>query len=1339
MVSGLEGIMNLAAASGENLGTTSDIVTDALTAFGKSAEDSGRLADIMAAASSNANTNVSMMGETFKYAAPVAGALGYSMEDTSVAIGLMANAGIKASQAGTSIRAGLTNLVKPAKQAAEAMDQYKISVTDDDGRMLSFRELIAHLRDRLGGLDSASQAAAAAAIFGKNAMSGWLAVINASDEDIDKLTAAVDGSTGAAQRMADTMQDNLAGKVTILKSALESLGIAAYDYVKGPLSGVVEGVTGIINGITSAIAPQRSEFERFVDDIDQLNAQVDRSISHAKETVSQGEAKAAEIEMYKGVLDEVLTSCEQFNYVDLGDGKYQILDATGAVVEEGFQKVDAAAGTTEGILEAWASGGFNTDGISQSSEDAQDMIGYVADKADTVETRLERFASQGFDVKAVEQSKDAIVQIFDDMGREVGSYQTTLTDWGEVEIDTTNFENASEAVVTVFNNLDGEVQSFKGSIDGLNKDVTLVQVTDEFTKVEDSVRKTYVITDEFTKAKISGMVDALGDSVIGLADAWNEQTGELTASHDELLKWFDTAKEVAMYEALENALHELYDAWGTAAVECAKSTSALNTALDNYNAAAGTSFETAEDLRIAMTKNQAPLNDYNATVLELALKQKDANDQLAVAGEELDSTAKALQPLKESLDSAKQSTEDAGISAEEAAQNLSALEEAEEEVEEATETLTEAQQGAIDKYEALFGATDEYLQKQEELTATDLADWCEEHVTKYLQKVTEEFDKLTQSVSDSMTSFVTSMQTTTEEGNVSLEVMVNSLLDKQEKVRQWSENMAVLGQMAGNGFSQALYDDLLREGPEKGYEKVQAIVDAMYAQTPEFEALSREYDNALALTASPANLVSYSSTGKEYASAMQAGFEGSIVDYYDAVENGVQEAADTASDAAEDFSEAGEKSGEKTAEGIEGTSAQVTKAAEDMVDSAKQASDKIATNFFVTGQQIPQELRRGINIGKTWSDKAMEDVVKSMDDILKGSNETFRTDGEDLIRELKAGIDAGSPDAIQSVTDMLQEIRDISDNLSYDLQSAGENAAHSFANGIANGSGEASGYAHSMAQGAYDSVDGYYSSFETAGQNMSIGLGNGINNGASYVINSAYNMAINALNAAKGALGIASPSKAFMELGGFAMKGFGIGIEDGSVQVIDTIGDAMDEVKDTAAGRLAGLSIGSLTGSVSISSDDTGVFSGLAKGFSDAGAGIAAGLHGIGEAGRDELDELSASTDALMQAMDMTAFGASTFFDQLAAGADKAMQSALAMQSLQQAMDSTQNGIMDMAAVISALLDQMSGLSQAVSGMELNPSVSVQIGNKAIDNYITTASVRGMAQAQRNIQAAQGR
>lgn len=225
MLSGIDGIMSLAAADGLDLATTSDIVTDALTAFGLSASDSGHFADVLAKASSNANTNVSMLGESFKYVAPVAGALGYSAEDTAIALGLMANAGIKGSQGGTALRGSLTRLIKPTDEAAVLMEQYGLSMTNADGSMKSLGEVMNMLRDKLGGLTEAEQAQVAAQIFGQEAMSGMLAIINASDSDYAKLTDAIYDADGAAQQMADTMLDNLSGQLTLLKSALEGLAI----------------------------------------------------------------------------------------------------------------------------------------------------------------------------------------------------------------------------------------------------------------------------------------------------------------------------------------------------------------------------------------------------------------------------------------------------------------------------------------------------------------------------------------------------------------------------------------------------------------------------------------------------------------------------------------------------------------------------------------------------------------------------------------------------------------------------------------------------------------------------------------------------------------------------------------------------------------------------------------------------------------------------------------------------------------------------------------------------------------------------------------------------------
>ncbi|MCG1653427.1 phage tail tape measure protein [Staphylococcus epidermidis] len=247
MLKGVGGVMDLAAASGEDLASVSDIVTDNLTAFGMKAKDSTHFADVLAQTSSKANTDVRGLGEAFKYAAPVAGALGYSVEDTSIAIGLMSNAGIKGEKAGTALRTMFTNLSKPTKAMKDEMDKLGISITDSNGEMLPMRDVLDQLRGKMGGLSKDQQAAAASTIFGKEAMSGALAVINASDEDYKKLTKSIDGSKGASKRMAKEMEGGIGGAMRKMKSAIESLAISLGDALAPMLYKAAKWITSLAN------------------------------------------------------------------------------------------------------------------------------------------------------------------------------------------------------------------------------------------------------------------------------------------------------------------------------------------------------------------------------------------------------------------------------------------------------------------------------------------------------------------------------------------------------------------------------------------------------------------------------------------------------------------------------------------------------------------------------------------------------------------------------------------------------------------------------------------------------------------------------------------------------------------------------------------------------------------------------------------------------------------------------------------------------------------------------------------------------------------------------------
>lgn len=253
MLAGLPGIMNLAAASEEDLGQVSDIVTDAMTAFNLEASRSAEFADVLAQASARSNTDVAMMGQTFKYVAPVAGALGFSIQDTATAIGLMANAGIKGEQAGTSLRAIFSRIVKPTAEAEAAMSRIGLTVSNSDGSMRSLDEILRDLRAGFSSLSESERASTAASLAGQEAMSGMLALVNASDEDYEKLSDSIYHAKGAAEEMAGIRMDNLKGDVTLLKSSAEGAGIAIYEGLSEPLREGVQTGTEWLNSFTESV------------------------------------------------------------------------------------------------------------------------------------------------------------------------------------------------------------------------------------------------------------------------------------------------------------------------------------------------------------------------------------------------------------------------------------------------------------------------------------------------------------------------------------------------------------------------------------------------------------------------------------------------------------------------------------------------------------------------------------------------------------------------------------------------------------------------------------------------------------------------------------------------------------------------------------------------------------------------------------------------------------------------------------------------------------------------------------------------------------------------------
>lgn len=370
MIDGISGIMSLAAASGEDLGTTSDIVTDALTAFGMTASESGHFADVLAQASANANTNVSMLGESFKYVAPVAGAMKYSIEDTSLALGLMASANVKGSMSGTALKTSIANMVKPTNDMAEAMDKYGISVTDGEGNLKSLKGVIDNIRGSLGGLSRDEQTAVASTIWGKEAMAGMLAIINASEEDYNKLSNAIYNADGASQQMADTMLDNLKGSFTLMQSAIEgtenAFGKRLSPYLRDIAGGIADAMPGITDGINAVM-----------DVVDDKIAGVKRKIT---DMTSSDEWKNADLFGKIDIAWDSIIAKPFGNWVS-GDGAQLISTGLGTL----FSSASAILpGGEKAGLTSWLSAGILAKGAATVAQKGKSIVETLSPIGDAI-------------------------------------------------------------------------------------------------------------------------------------------------------------------------------------------------------------------------------------------------------------------------------------------------------------------------------------------------------------------------------------------------------------------------------------------------------------------------------------------------------------------------------------------------------------------------------------------------------------------------------------------------------------------------------------------------------------------------------------------------------------------------------------------------------------------------------------------------------------------------------------------------------------------------------------------------------------------------------------------
>lgn len=644
MMDGISGVMDLAAASGEDLATVSDIVTDALTGFGLQAKDSAHFADVLAAASNSANTNVSMLGESFKYVAPVAGALGFSVEDVSVALGLMANSGIKASQAGTSLRSLFTNLVHPTGQAADAVEALGINVTNADGTMKGLDQIMNELRKTFGSLTDAEKAQYAAMLAGQEGMSGLLAIVNATGADFQKLTNSISDAGGTAEEMADKQLDTLEGKFTMFKSAMEGLAISFGEVLLPAITDVIEKVTDVVtwfNELDDGTKKMIVTIAGIVAVLGPLLIIIGNIISAVMKVVQA-------IKLIKGAIVAVKGAMVALNAVMLANPIGLVIAAIAALVaifvvlwnkcdafrefwinlweaiKEAFAEVAEAIGEVVSNIAEW---------FSTLPERIGEAINAVVDWFTQLPGRISSAIGEALNAVAnwvqgvynslstgISQAINAVVQWFDQLpsriGYALGYAAGFVVSWVQETYATmtTKIAETIEAVGQWFTSLPDRIaEGLSNAINSISEwcNNVLTAIGEWFANMWSAFAEWFTALPERIRDWLAEALQAVVDWGLGLIDAAGEALGGFVESISEWLsqvpekfqEWFNSAIEflkglpAQLYEIGANMLQSLWDGlvsiwnklldWINGIVDQIKS--AFSSAKEGYNDAVSAS------------------------------------------------------------------------------------------------------------------------------------------------------------------------------------------------------------------------------------------------------------------------------------------------------------------------------------------------------------------------------------------------------------------------------------------------------------------------------------------------------------------------------------------------------------------------------------------------------------------------------------------------------------------------------------------------------------------------------------------------------------------------------
>lgn len=1137
MLNGIDGIMNLAAASGEDLATTSDIVTDALTAFGLTAQDSTHFADVLAAASSNANTNVSMMGETFKYVAPVAGSLGYSAEDCAVAIGLMANSGIKASQSGTALRSMFSRLAKPSKEVKEAMEKLNISLTDSHGNMKSLDTLMGDLRNSFSGLSESEKAEMASSLAGQEAMSGLLAIVNASDADFNKLKDAIYGADGASAKMAETMQDNLKGKITITKSTIEGLGIKIYEEIEDPMKEAAEGTTDSVEQISSAL--ENGGIDAAVEKTGNIIGGL--SVKIAQESPKMVDASVL---LLKSFVQGIKKNKNQLKYASreiidsLCDGLIKLLPK---------EMQQPAKKALDSLKQTFSSGLGSLSGVTKKElEIIGKLFTKLADHMDTVAPVVISLVAAFKTFQMVQGPVGTVVSVLiklqsvsSETGLAVSALNAIMSANPAVLI-----AGAIAALVgglalyaTTVNQADAEQEAFNAKMDELGSNIESNQ------RSLDNLKESM----ENTGSSIEASVAPVEKWKEGLNDAF-DSTGKVKEGCE------DTANYILnqLNEAMGTSYSLTTDGFIQNNEGVKQSLEEVNQSIDEYiqslkqkavQEATTTQYTEAIQNQSEAQKNLTDAQKaYNDALNEYAQAQKDwSNGINDLSG--LEKAQKNLDKTREKLGEASQASVEASVEVNGLDQVMGKL----------AEGTPESVQEALDMYaqiptyasEAADGVATSQKEIQSALSSTDYTKMTEGFQLAVMQ-IDQSGGKIPVSLRSSILQALNEVQQMGSEGKEYMEnSMQQMMVAMEDKIPEFKGAASATGDEILDTFQQYLVDSGALEGT--GSEAIGQLSSGITSTNVSIPAGQKAQEATEAVST---GITQGSPVIQESArNALESG-----------INSGVTSADVTSAPTA-----AGKKAVDSEASGITSGMGSIGQALNTVNAYAmsQMSGSGLPQTAGQTGSDTAGKLASGLTSGQGNTTKAALNLAKTVANSVKAVNlgSNLQSQARQAVTAFTAGIRGQTSTAGNAAKALgTSTAKALSDcNLAASGRTEGTSFGNAFAVAIASQNGAARSSGNGLALNAKNALQAGINGSHNIGLQFSAGFASGIRSGQNGVAAAAAAVANAAANAAKANLDIHSPSR----VGNWIGKMFDYGVGGGMTENTGVVEKAAGHVTDS--------------------------------------------------------------------------------------------------------------------------------------------------------------------------------